>query len=524
MTPARPLIPYPHALTHDEGHFVIDSDTQIRAMRGAEPAADWLAVFLRHGTGFPILTAPLTISEAEAALDNTIELILLDSDPELDDEGYRLDVMPDSIRLEANTPAGLFYGAQTLRQLLPAELETPPTAGEPPAAVPCLDIEDAPRYRWRGLHLDCARHMMPVAFIKRFLDWMALHKFNTFHWHLTDDQGWRIEIKAYPRLTEIGSQRAATPIPADRKTLDGQPYGGFYTQDEVRDVIAYAADRFITVVPEIEMPGHAAAALASYPELGCVGSGYQVRTFWGIEDDVFCAGNDQVFTFLENVLSEVIDLFPSAFIHVGGDECPKVRWEQCPKCQAAIAREGLKDEHELQSWFIRRMETFLNAKGRRLIGWDEILEGGLAPNATVMSWRGTEGGIAAAAAGHDVVMSPMSHCYLDYYQSEDTDNEPPAIGGYLPIDQVYRFNPAEGVPADKSGHVLGGQGNLWTEYMPTEAQVEYMAYPRAAALAEALWTAPAERDYGDFAARLNAHLLRLDALGVRYRQPNERES
>jgi hexosaminidase len=361
--------------------------------------------------------------------------------------------------------------------------------------------------------------MYPVPFIKKFVDLLALHKYNIFHWHLTDDQGWRIEIKQYPKLTEIGSQRAATPIPADRRQLDGKPYGGYYTQEEIKAVVTYAQERFITVVPEIEMPGHAVAALASYPELGCRGAGYEVRTTWGIAKDVFCAGNDAVFTFLENVLTEVLALFPSEYIHVGGDECPKDRWQECPKCQARIQAEGLADEHELQSYFIQRIERWLNAQGRRLIGWDEILEGGLAPNATVMSWRGSQGGIEAANAGHDVVMSPTTHCYFDYYQSQDQANEPPAIGGFLPLEKVYSFNPLpEEIAPDQAHHILGGQGNVWTEYLPRQEQVEYMTYPRATALAEVVWSEPARRDYDDFLARLEPHLRRLASLKVNYRQ------
>ncbi|MBZ0293304.1 MAG: beta-N-acetylhexosaminidase, partial [Anaerolineae bacterium] len=423
------------------------------------------------------------------------------------------------INLDASSIAGLLNGMQTLRQLLPSEIESSTTVTSVAWQVPAVTIEDAPRFVWRGLHLDVGRHFFPVADIKKWLDVIALYKMNVFHWHLTEDQGWRIEIKQYPRLTEVGAYRAASPYPADRKRLDGQPYGGFYTQAEVKEVVAYAQTLGITVVPEIEMPGHSIAALAAYPDLGCVGEDYQVRTFWGIEDDVFCAGNEDVYTFVENVLDEVLDLFPSEFVHIGGDECPKVRWEACPKCQAAIKREGLKDEHELQSYFIHRIEKFLNARGRRLIGWDEILEGGLAPNATVMSWRGSKGGIEAANAGHDVVMTPNTHCYLDYYQSEDHDNEPPAIGGYLPLENVYAFDPTAGIEPEQAQHVLGGQGNVWTEYIPTSELVEYMTFPRLLAIAEAVWSPIEVRDYDDFLQRLKGQLARLDQLDVHYRNP-----
>ncbi|MCB0009402.1 MAG: family 20 glycosylhydrolase, partial [Anaerolineales bacterium] len=321
----------------------------------------------------------------------------------------------------------------------------------------------------------------------------------------------------HPRLSEISAWRAASPLPHDRHTLDGRPYGGFYTQAQIREIVAYAQSRFITVVPEIEMPGHAMAALAAYPELGCRGEGYEVGQYWGIMKEVFCAGNDDVFAFLEEVLNQVMGLFPSEFIHIGGDECPKDAWQACPKCQARIKAEGLANEHELQSYFIRRIERFLLENGRRLIGWDEILEGGLAPNATVMSWRGSAGGIAAATAGHDVVMTPNTHCYLDYYQSEDRDNEPPGIGGYLPLRVSYAFDPLEGIPLNSQRHVLGGQGNLWTEYIEAPEHLEYMAYPRAQALAEALWSAPPKRDFAEFKTRLRPHLLRLGRMGVSYR-------
>ncbi len=423
----------------------------------------------------------MVVSEEGSCAPGVILLTTNGADPALGEEGYELSVTPQGVTLRAPKPAGLFYGVQTLRQLLLP-------GGK---SFPVVEIEDQPRFAWRGLMLDVCRHYFPLEFVLRLIDAMALHKLNVLHWHLTDDQGWRIEIKRYPRLAEVGSRRSASPFPADRHSQDGVPYGGFFTQEQVKQVVAYAAERFIRVVPEIEMPGHAMGALASYPELGCTGGPYQVRTFWGIEKDVFCAGNEQVYTFLENVLDEVLDLFPSQFIHIGGDECPKERWETCPKCQEAIQKNGLQDPHELQSHFVRRIEAYLNRKGRRLIGWDEILEGGLAPNATVMSWRGISGGIQAAKEGHDVVMTPNSHCYLDYYQAEDRDAEPPAIGGFLPLETAYAFDPVpEGFSAEEAAHILGGQGNLWTEYIPDEAQASYMLFPRATALAEVFWSDP----------------------------------
>jgi hexosaminidase len=342
---------------------------------------------------------------------------------------------------------------------------------------------------------------------------------NTFHWHLTEDQGWRIEIKKYPKLTETGAFRKETIVGHAGKpplVYDGIPYGGFYTQDEVREVIAYAASRFITIIPEIEMPGHALAALASYPELSCTGGPFEVGTKWGVEDDVFCAGKEGTFSFLEGVLTEVIDLFPGKYIHIGGDECPKVRWEKCPFCQKRIKDEGLKDEQELQSYFIQRIEKFLISKGRKLIGWDEILEGGLAPEATVMSWRGTEGGIAAAKEKHDVIMTPSKYVYLDYYQCEP-EGEPLAIGGYLPLERVYSYDPMPAeLTADEQKYILGVQGNVWTEYIPTPEQLEYMAYPRMFAIAETGWSPEKLKDFDEFLSRLEILKKRYDAIGINY--------
>jgi len=507
------LIPQPQRVDYGAGHFTLTGSTKIITSPACLDQATHLANLLSPATGFA-----LEIETADkAAADNAINLILAAESVSYD-EGYALQITPRSVTIEACTCQGIFYGIQTLRQLLPAAIERA-TVQQEAWTLPALTITDQPRFAWRGLMLDVGRYMYPVEFLKKFIDLMALYKYNTFHWHLTEDQGWRIEIKRYPRLTEIGAYRTSSPPPEDRLGNDHTPYGGYYTQDEIREIVAYAADRFITVVPEIEMPGHAQAALAAHPHLGCVGEGYVVSPKWNIHKEVYCAGNPDVYAFLENVLAEVFDLFPGEFVHIGGDECLKDRWRECPKCQALLQREGLRDEDELQSYFIHRMEGFLNEHGRRLIGWDEILEGGLAPNATVMSWRGSQGGIDAASAGHDVVMTPNTHCYFDYYQSEDRENEPPTIGGHLPLRQVHTFDPTMGIPADKTGHVLGGQGNIWTEHMPTSALVEYMTYPRACALAEALWTSDLGRDFDDFKERLDAHLPRLDALAVGYRKP-----
>jgi hexosaminidase len=369
------------------------------------------------------------------------------------------------------------------------------------------------------MHLDVGRHFYGADYVKRYIDLIARYKLNRFHWHLTEDQGWRIPIDRYPRLTEVGGFRAQTHVGHGREDFvgDGVPHGGYYTKDEIRDVVAYAAERYITIVPEIEMPGHSLAALAAYPELACTEGPFEVGMTWGVFEDIYCP-SEETFAFLENVLAEVIEIFPGELVHIGGDEAPKVRWEESALVQELKAREGLADEHEVQSWFVHRIERFLNANGRRLIGWDEILDGGLAPNATVMSWRGTEGGIEAARMGHDVVMTPYSHLYFDYYQSEDQDSEPLAIGGFLPLDSVYDYEP---VPSEltsaEATHILGAQANVWTEYMKSWDHVEYMVFPRLFALSEVAWSAADRKDYARFHARLGWHLDRLDALGVRYR-------
>lgn len=437
-------------------------------------------------------------------------------DSVLQQEGYRLTVLEDGATLEANTDAGLFYGVQTLLQLIGAEGKS----------LPYLEIVDYPRFAYRGLHLDVGRHMFPPAFIKKYIDLMACHKFNRFHWHLTEDQGWRIEIKKYPKLQEIAAYRKETVIghagTADRnnpKHFDGKRYGGYYTQEEVKEIVAYATERHVTVIPEIEMPGHALAALSAYPELGCTGGPYAAGTTWGVFDDVFCAGKEETFTFLEGVLDEVVALFPGQYVHIGGDECPKTRWEKCPLCQKRMKAEGLKDTHELQSYFIQRIEKYLATKNRRIIGWDEILEGGLAPNATVMSWRGEEGGIAAAQQHHDVIMTPGNWCYFDHYQDSTNHykDEPLAIGGYTPVSEVYGYEPLPPqLSADLAKYVLGAQANVWTEYIPTPEHAEYMVYPRACAMAEVLWTPKDARQYDNFLGRLGAHLKRLDAMQVNY--------
>ena len=504
------LFPQPQSIEGKPGQFTLDAATRIVAKDSA--LGEMLARYLRPATGFD-----LPVHQPGGASANAIVLAPADSSSD-SDEAYTLEVGSEGIVISAGRRNGFLHAMQTLRQLLPPQIMADAPQDDVSWAIPAVSISDAPAFGWRGLHLDVCRHMFPVAFIKKFIDLLAFYKFNTFHWHLTEDQGWRIEIRKYPRLTEVGGFRSETVVAGTWDQYDGTPYGGFYTQDEVREVVAYAMERGITVMPEIELPGHAVAALTAYPHLGCVGAAYEVRKTWGISKDIFCAGNDEVFSFLKDVFEEVLELFPSKYIHIGGDEAPKGRWEACPKCQARIKAEGLRDEHELQSWFIRQIEGWLNERGRNLVGWDEILEGGLAPNATVMSWRGSDGGIAAANAGHDVIMTPNTYCYLDYCQHEDTDREPPAIPAILPLKQVWGFVVApEQIADDKKHHILGGQGNVWTEYIPNSDHAEYMAYPRAIAIADVLWNHPEERSYDALVERLKAHLPCLDMLGVNYR-------
>lgn len=458
------------------------------------------------------VTAGLNLDlEVNSTKGKGIHLALESLDFSDNPDAYELTVTGNSATITGNSARAVFYGVQTLMQLLPPQIFGNEETLKPgQLLIPCVEIRDEPRYSWRGMHLDVGRHIFPVEFIKKYIDLIAMHKMNVFHWHLTEDQGWRIEIKKYPLLTEIGSVR---------KTAEGGTYGGFYTQEQIKEVVEYARTRFVDVMPEIELPGHSVAALAGYPELSCTGGPFEVRQVWGVAADVYCAGKEETFEFLENVLTEVVDLFPFEYFHIGGDECPKIRWEDCPDCQKRILEEGLADEHELQSWFIRRIEKFLQTKNRRLVGWDEILEGGLAPEATVMSWRGVAGGIQAAREFHDVIMSPTSHCYFDFYQGNPA-HEPKAIGGFLTMEKVYSFEPTpEALTQEEAKHILGAQGNVWTEYIPTTEQAEYMAVPRMSALAEVVWTPQALRDYELFLYRMQAHYLRLDEMDVNYRIP-----
>ncbi|AUD02920.1 glycoside hydrolase family 20 protein [Spirosoma pollinicola] len=505
------LIPFPARFSGQEGHFTATANTRIVVSPATDATvkavAQTFAGQAKTTNGLALAVVPASPALAKGA--NIF--FTLNKKLNLGDEGYKLTITPARVLAEAATAKGLFYAAQTMRQLLPVSAAVP-------ATMPACAITDKPRFGYRGLMLDVGRHFMPVTFVKKFIDLMAMYKQNTFHWHLTEDQGWRIEIKKYPKLTQIGSKRAESIVGQYYQNypqqFDGKPVTGFYTQEEIKDVVRYAQSRFVTIIPEIEMPGHAQAALAAYPELGCdPAKGYQVFTKWGVSDDVYCP-SEKTFTFLQDVLTEVIALFPGKYIHIGGDECPKTAWKQSAFCQELMKKNNLKDEHELQSYFIRRMEKFLNSKGRSIIGWDEILEGGLAPNATVMSWRGTEGGIAAAKQKHTVVMTPGGTCYLDSYQGNPA-TEPLAIGGYLPLDKVYAYEPMPTeLSAAEQKYILGVQGNIWTEYMPTPESVEYMAFPRAIALAEVAWMQPGVHNFEDFAQRLKNHLPRLT--GVNY--------
>ena len=505
------IIPQPEHLQLLEGSFRITADTPIWV--DGEPEFTRTAKFLSDR--FETVTGkPLPFPE-EFPLSGGIYFMQADGYPA---EGYLLRVESGRILIESSDGAGAFYALQTLLQLLPPEcLSDEPVRGVD-WTLPAVDIEDAPRFPYRGMHLDCCLHFFDVDFLKKYIDVMAFHKVNRFHWHLTEDQGWRLEIKKYPLLTEKGQWRKETVIGSlSSGVYDGTPYGGYYTQEQVRELVQYAAERYVTIIPEIELPGHALAAIACYPELSCgLEDHYETATKWGVFKQVYCP-KEETFAFLEDVFDEVIDLFPSELIHIGGDECPKASWKQCPHCQALIRREGLKDEFELQSWFIQRMEKYINAKGRQIIGWDEILQGGLAPNARVMSWLGEEGGIKAAQQHHEVVMAPYPKYYLDYWQA-DPDSEPLAMGGPTLLRTMYEYNPVpEVLDAEQQKYIIGVEGCVWTEYMPTPARVEYMAWPRMCAIAESGWSR-VPKDWDGFTRRLETHLGRLDRLDVGYCQ------
>ncbi|MDD4404948.1 MAG: family 20 glycosylhydrolase [Parabacteroides sp.] len=500
------VIPKPVSLVQNEGNFKLDKNTTFSAPGAeAKTIAEFFAAKMKSSTSYT-----LAVSDKEAS-SNAITL-LIDGSLDVNEEGYTLEATNKLVTIKAKTAKGLFYGMQTLMQLLPAEIESAAEVKGIAWTLPCVTVKDQPRFAYRGIMLDPCRHFIPVENIKKQLDVLALFKINSFHWHLTEDQGWRIEIKKYPKLTEIGSKR-----------IDGEgtEYSGFYTQEQIKEVVAYAAARFINVIPEIELPGHALAAISAYPELSCTGEQLTPRIIWGVEEDVYCAGKEETFKFLEDVIAEVAPLFPGEYFHIGGDECPKTRWEKCPLCQKRMRENKLKDEHQLQSYFVQRMEKVLEKYGKKMIGWDEILEGGLAPSATVMSWRGEEGGIAAASMDHDVIMTPAGNgMYLDHYQG-DSKIEPVAIGGFTLLEKVYNYNPVPDtlVGLGKSSFIKGVQSNIWSEYMYNTDIMEYRIYPRILALAEIAWTPLEGKDYKDFERRIDNALVRLDGHGINYHIP-----
>lgn len=506
------VVPLPSEINRTEGApFTLTPATKIIFPEGNEKMqrnAEFLAEYLEISAGRkPALTS--ATSEKNAII---LSLGLQNENP----EAYQITVNENLITITGASEAGVFYGIQTLRKATPI-------GDNLTVAYAPVTINDAPRFGYRGMHLDIARHFQSIDFIKKYIDLLALHNVNRFHWHLTEDQGWRIEIKKYPQLTQIGSKRSETVIGKNTGEFDGKSHEGYYTQEEIKDVVKYAQERYITITPEIDMPGHMLAALAAYPELGCTGGPYEVEKTWGVFDDILCAGQEETYQFVEDVLTEVMELFPSEYIHIGGDEAPKVRWEECPRCQAKIKELGLRDdakhkkEFYLQSYFTERVEKFLNNHGRKMIGWDEILEGKLAPNATVMSWRGMGGGIEAAQLGHDVIMTPTTYCYFDYYQTTNTEDEPLAIGGYVPVELVYDFEPIpEQLNEEQKKHILGPQANLWTEYIKEVDHVEYMTLPRLAAMSEVQWMEPDKKDYKNFLTRLPRLLALYDKLGYNY--------
>ena len=506
-------IPLAQSIKEVEGKpFVLNSVSKIfypKKNENLKQIAVFLSEYIQISNGFKI--------EISAENPKNNGIVLQDNFKNENKEAYTFTVNQDQILINGASSAGTFYGVQFLRKVL---LENEIKAI---VELPNVQITDYPRFAYRGMHLDVARHFASAEFVKKYIDLLALHNMNTFHWHLTDDQGWRVEIKKYPNLTQIGSVRTETQVGKQVGVYDGKPHGGFYTQEQIKEIVAYAQKRFITIIPEIDLPGHMVAALASYPELGCIGESYEVYKKWGVSDDVLCLGNEKTFTFLEGVFSELIPLFPSKYFHIGGDECPKKRWEKCLKCQAKIAELGLKKdskhsaEEKLQSYCMSRIEKFLNDKGKQVIGWDEILEGGIAPNATIMSWRSSQAGVDAVKQGHKAIMTPSSHVYFDYYQSTDAVSEPLAIGGFINLERVYSFEPIpDGLTENEKKLVIGAQANLWREYIDSDKQTEYMVLPRLAALSEVIWTNADKKNYGDFVNRLSSFLTIYDKLHYNY--------
>ena len=543
-----PVVPYPTSVQEMKGRAFNVKSATIYAADLDELSMKWVIDFaekLRSATGkaIPIKTTEFKRKQRMTASsgfdpftgkwatvdsweDAPAKAIIFSYNLAIADEAYTLSVnYKDGVRIEAGSPAGFFYAIQTLKQLLPVEVFTGVRASKKTKwTIAPMKIQDRPRFAYRGMHLDCARHFFSIDEVKKYIDVMAMFKMNRFHWHLTEDQGWRIEIKKYPRLTEVGAWRDGTCIGKDFDSSDGIRYGGYYTQEQMKEVVAYAAERGITVIPELDLPGHMLAALASYPELGCTGGPYAVWQRWGITNDILCAGNEKVYEFLEDVLSEICDIFPSEYIHIGGDECFLSElddpWDKCPKCIAKMEELGIErgpqEKHYLQNYVTARMQSFLQSMGRKIIGWDEILEGELAPGATVMSWRGTSGGIKAAAKGFDAIMTPYDYLYFDYYQTRERDKEPLAIGGFLPLETVYGYDPLDGITAGAEKHILGVQANLWTEYITSDAYLEYMLLPRMCALSELQWTPKENKSWDRFNASLDHLFSIFDALDYTY--------
>lgn len=513
------VVPLPEQITLAQGKkdlpFMLNAATRIAYPAGDDAMqrnAAFLADYVQKATVLSLATTSQPLTRKDA---NVIELRL---DPTFASvEGYQVQVSGKRITVTGATAQGVFYGVQMLRKSLPYGEQ-----GVAEVTFPAGLVQDQPQYGYRGMHLDCARTFFDVDFVKEYIDLLALHQMNVFHWHLTDDQGWRVEIKKYPRLTEVGSIRKSTVIGHNTDVQDHRPYGGYYTQQQIREVVQYAQERYIEVIPELDMPGHMLAALAAYPELGCTGGPYEVGTLWGVFRDIFCAGNEQVYTFVQDVLDEVVPLFPSRYFHIGGDESPRDRWQQCPRCQAKIAQEGLRSderhsaEDRLQSYFTRRVEAYLNQKGKSIIGWDEILEGDILPTATIMSWRGMEGAIEGSKQGHDVILAPTSHCYFDYRQQANWEYEPLGGGSTVTVEQVYSLDMPSGLSPEQQRHILGVQANLWSEYMTTPGLAEYHVLPRMAALCEVQWLPAERKDYADFHQRCLRLMHLYDAYGWEY--------
>ena len=521
------VVPYPQSVEIGKGafkgagaNFNCDQAIDAESARLIRDFADRITFVSGRTNSF---ASPLGLSKA--AVDGKMKGFVFLKDGAMGPEEYSIDITKKNCVVKASGKNGFLYAIQTLKQLTDPAVYSDEIDPAQKFMFPAVSIKDKPRFAYRGMHLDCARHFFSVEEVKKYLDVMAIYKLNRLHWHLTEDQGWRIEIKKYPKLTQIGAFRNGTMVGKDFSSNDGVRYGGYYTQDQIREVVAYAESLGIVIIPEIDLPGHMLGALAAYPELGCTGGPYEVWTKWGVSDQVMCPGKENMFIFLEDVFTELMELFPSEYIHIGGDECPKTEWEKCPACQARIKALGIKGdskhtaEQYLQSYVTARVQKFLNDHGRKIIGWDEVLEGELAPGATVMSWRGVQGGIQASAMGFDVIMTPNTYCYFDYYQSEDQKQEPLAIGGNLPIEKVYGYEPFEGLNAEQQKHILGVQANLWTEYIGTNEYLEYMLLPRMCALSEVQWCDPKAKNFERFSTSMRNGAFKIfDTLGYNYRK------